>query len=402
MVLKVLKHTVRWCLLLLTGCGGGSAPDAQLAPTPVASSAPCVVTGAPPAIPDVTLQILASGLVSPVQVTHAGDGSGRLFVVEQRGTLRVYQNGQLEGGLFLDIRARVTAGGEAGLLGVAFHPQFKTNGKFYVNYTTPGPLRTVISEFTVGASAALEASERQILVIGQPFSNHNGGQVAFGPDGYLYIGLGDGGDSGDPQGNGQNLASLLGKLLRIDVDTRDTGLEYAVPADNPGWTAPGARREVWAYGLRNPWRFSFDPMSGELYAGDVGQNAREEIDIVRKGLNYGWNVVEGDICYPAGAVCNPALYEPPIIVHGSAAGWHSITGGVVYRGQTAPALCGVYLYADYVGGFVRGLRYGSAGGVFAQRDLASLAGISSLGHDEDYEVYAVRHTTGELYKLIAR
>jgi len=348
------------------------------------------------------LQSLVSGLVNPVQVTHAGDGSGRLFLVEQRGTLRVFQNGLLASGFFLDIRARVTSGGETGLLGVAFHPQFKVNGKFYVNYTAPGPLRTVIAEFTVGAAATLEASERQILVIAQPFSNHNGGQVAFGPDGYLYIGMGDGGGSGDPQGNGQNLATLLGKMLRVDVDRRDAGLEYAVPTDNPAWTAAGARREIWAYGLRNPWRFSFDPLSGELYAGDVGQNAREEIDIVKQGLNYGWNLVEGDICYPAGAVCNTALYEPPIIVHSSASGWHSITGGVVYRGQSAPALCGVYVYADYVGGFVRGLRYSPAGGVFEQRALANLPGISAFGHDESYEVYAVGHTSGELLKLIAR
>jgi glucose/arabinose dehydrogenase len=386
MALAVFKNTVRWGLLLLAGCGGGggSTPDTPPVPPPAAAGAPCVAQASPPPIPDVTLQSLASGLVSPVQVTHAGDGSGRLFIVEQRGTLRVYQNGVLAGGLFLDIRARVTAGGETGLLGVAFHPQFKTNGKFYVNYTAPGPLRTVIAEFTLGAAATLEASERQVLVIGQPFSNHNGGQVAFGPDGHLYIGMGDGGSGGDPQGNGQNLATLLGKLLRIDVDRRDTGLEYAVPADNPAWTVAGARRAIWAYGLRNPWRFSFDPLSG------------------KKGLNYGWNLVEGDICYPAGATCNTALYEPPIIVHSHASGWHSITGGVVYRGQGVPALCGVYLYADYVGGFVHGLRYSAAGGVLAQRDLASLPGISSFGHDEGYEVYAVGHTNGELYKLIAR
>ncbi|MBI5611850.1 MAG: PQQ-dependent sugar dehydrogenase [Gammaproteobacteria bacterium] len=399
----VLKNTFRLGLLLLAGCGGGggSTPDTPPVPPP-AAGAPCVAQASPPPIPDVTLQSLASGLVSPVQVTHAGDGSGRLFIVEQRGTLRVYQNGQLAGGFFLDIRTRVTAGGETGLLGLAFHPQFKTNGRFYVNYTAPGPLRTVIAEFTLGAAATLEASERQVLVINQPFSNHNGGQVAFGPDGYLYIGMGDGGSGGDPQGNGQNLATLLGKLLRIDVDRREPGLEYAVPADNPAWTAAGARREIWAYGLRNPWRFSFDPLNGELYAGDVGQNAREEIDIVKKGLNYGWNVVEGDSCYPAGAICNLALYEPPIIVHTSAAGWHSITGGVVYRGQSAPALCGVYVYADYIGGFVRALRYSATGGVFQQRDLVSLPGISSFGHDEGYEVYAVGHTSGELYKLIAR
>lgn len=356
----------------------------------------------PPPIPDVALQTLASGLVNPVQVTHAGDGSGRLFVVEQRGTLRVFQNGQWISGFFLDIRGRVTAGGETGFLGVAFHPQFANNGKFYVNYTAPAPLRTVIAEYTVGATAMLEASERQVLVVGQPFSNHNGGQLAFGPDEYLYIGLGDGGSGGDPQGNAQNLASLLGKMLRIDVNARDPGLEYAVPADNPGWAVPNTRREIWAYGLRNPWRFSFDPVDGTLYAGDVGQNSREEIDIIKKGLNYGWNQVEGDICFPPGASCNLALYEPPIIVHGHASGWFSITGGVVYRGSSFPALCGVYLYADYIGGFVRGLRYDAASGIFEQRDLITQTGISSFGYDESYEVYAVGHTNGTLFKLISQ
>jgi glucose/arabinose dehydrogenase len=271
-----------------------------------------------------------------------------------------------------------------------------------VNYTAPGPLRTVIAEYTVGAAATLEASERQILVIGQPFSNHNGGQVAFGPDGYLYIGMGDGGGGGDPQGNAQNLAVLLGKMLRIDVNGRDPGLEYAVPADNPGWAAPSARREIWAYGLRNPWRFSFDPADGTLYAGDVGQNAREEIDIIKKGLNYGWNLVEGDSCFPSGASCNPGLYEPPIVVHSHASGWFSITGGMVYRGSAVPAMCGAYVYADYIGGFVRALRYSASAGVTEQRDLLTQTGISSFGYDEGYEVYAVGHGSGVLLKLVAR
>ncbi len=388
---------------IIAGCGGsGSAPDATPAPPPVAGGAPCVTQAVPPPIPDAALQSLASGLVNPVQVTHAGDGSGLLFIVEQRGTLRVFQNGQLQGGFFLDIRGRVTSGGETGFLGVAFHPQFAGNGRFYVNYTAPSQLRTVIAEYTVGAAATLEASERQILVIGQPFSNHNGGQVAFGPDGYLYIGMGDGGGSGDPQGNAQNLATLLGKMLRIDVNGRDPGLEYAVPSDNPVFTAPGARREIWAYGLRNPWRFSFDPADGTLYAGDVGQNAREEIDIIKKGLNYGWNLVEGDICFPFGASCNLALYEPPIVVHSHASGWFSITSGVVYRGSAVPGLCGVYVYADYIGGFVRGLRYSATVGVFEQRELLFQPGISSFGYDEGHEVYAVGHGSGTLFKLVAR
>ncbi len=394
-----MRRTLHCCLLVIVGCGGGSS--APPAPPPAAGGAPCVTQAVPPPIPDVTLQSLATGLVNPVQVTHAGDGSGRLFLVEQRGTLRVFQNGQLLSGFFLDIRGRVTSGGETGFLGIAFHPQFASNGKFYVNYTAPGPLRTVIAEYTVGAAATLEASERQVLVIGQPFSNHNGGQVVFGPDGYLYIGMGDGGGSGDPQGNGQNLATLLGKLLRIDVNGRDPGLEYAVPSDNPIFTVAGARREIWAYGLRNPWRFSFDPADGTLYAGDVGQNAREEIDIIKKGLNYGWNPVEGDICFPSGASCNLALYEPPIVVHSHASGWFSITGGMVYRGLAVPALCGVYVYADYIGGFVRGLRYSPVSGVFEQRDLVSQPSISSFGYDESYEVYAVGHSSGSLFKLVA-
>lgn len=376
----------------------------------------CTAQNPLPAIPGISMQQVVTGFFSPVHVTHAGDGSGRLFVVEQRGTIRVVQGGSLIAGNFLDIRDRVsTADNEMGLLSIAFHPDFASNNKFYVNYTSDnsepnnkcsaGVTRcTIISEFTIGSQPILEDSETVILEISQPDTNHNGGQIAFGPeqpDPYLYIGMGDGGGSGDNFNNGQDLTTLHGAMLRIDINNKNTGLEYAIPSDNPLWTGvPGALREIWSYGLRNPWRFSFDPLNGDLYAGDVGQGEVEEIDIIQKETNYGWNPVEGDICYIGG--CNLSLYEAPIIVHTQSADfWFSITGGVVYRGSEIPDLCGVYLYGDYVAGTIRGLHYDGTGGVLADRNLTSVSNLSSFGYDENYEVYALNHGSGTLFKVSA-
>lgn len=376
----------------------------------------CTINGTPPPIPDISMQQVVTGLSSPVHVTHAGDGSGRLFVVEQRGTIRIVQGGSLWAENFLDIRDRVQDGGEMGLLSIAFHPDFTGNNKFYVNYTSGTAeannkcsngvsICTIISEFTIGAQPILEDSETVILEIEQPAGNHNGGQIAFGPeqpDPYLYIGMGDGGGGGDTYGNGQNLTTLLGAMLRIDINNKDTGLEYAIPPDNPSWTGePGALREIWSYGLRNPWRFSFDPLNGDLYAGDVGQNEVEEIDIIQKGLNYGWDQVEGDICYIPG--CDLNLYEAPLIVHTqSGDNWYAITGGVVYRGSEIPDLCGVYLYGDYAAGTIRGLHYDGAGGILAQKALTSVSSLSSFGYDENYEVYALNRESGILFKVSAQ
>lgn len=257
----------------------------------------------------------------------------------------------------------------------------------------------MISKFTVGATLADTAASEQILIeVPQPFSNHNGGQIAFGPDGYLYIGMGDGGSGGDPLGNGQNLTSLLGALLRVDVNNQDKGLLYAIPPDNPSWSGvSGARREIWAYGLRNPWRFSFDPLTGFLYLGDVGQNSREEIDIIRKGLNYGWNEVEGDICFLSNCVLSN--FEPPLIAH-TRSEMFAITGGLVYRGSQISDLCGVYVYGDFGTGIVKGLRYDGTK-LIEHRDLMRLSNPSSFGYDENHEVYAVDLGDGTLYKVSA-
>ena len=279
----------------------------------------------------IALQSVATGLDSPVFVGNAGDGSGRLFVIEQAGRIRIVQNGKLASQPFLDIRDRVSDGGERGLLGLGFHPGYGKSGesRFYVDYTDlKGD--TVIAEYRGGASGdpnrADPASEKVLLHIDQPFPNHNGGGTLFGPDGFLYIGMGDGGSGGDPMGNGQRLDTLLGKILRIDVDHPSSGLPYGVPDDNP-FTAGGSdRAEIWAYGLRNPWRFSFDRGNGDLWIGDVGQNRFEEVDRATqedglgRGADYGWNIMEGAHCYPSGNACDRTPYVLPVTEYDHSSG----------------------------------------------------------------------------------
>src|SRR6185369_4455684 len=280
--------------LVQTACGGGSATTTT-APTPPPNS--------------VTLTPVVAGLSSPVDLQATDDSTGRLFVVEQAGTIRILQGGALLATPFLDIRTRVAFGGEMGLLGVAFHPTFAQSRRFYVNYVRmlgTGQIQSVIAEYQISAADANQAdpaSERILLTVNQPFPNHKGGQLAFGPDKFLYIGLGDGGGEGDPLGNGQNLQTHLGKMLRIDVDHTNGALPYAIPADNP-FVAGGGLPEIWAYGLRNPFRFSFDSATGKLFAGDDGQDLFEEVDILQKGGNYGWNVMEGLHCFNPATGCN--------------------------------------------------------------------------------------------------
>lgn len=364
-------------------------------------SASSTIGGGTSGAPAIRLESVATGLSEPIGLFHAGDGSGRLFIIEQAGTIRILQNGTVGQTPFLDIRDRVSAGGERGLLGLAFHPKFEENGRLFVNYTSPtGGLHTVISEFKAGGGAADPGSERILLTIPQPFSNHNGGNIVFGPDGFLYIGMGDGGSGNDPQGNGQNLGTLLGKMLRIDVDQKASGKEYAIPPDNPFLGTSGAAPENWAYGLRNPWRFSFDSQTGLLYAGDVGQSAREEIHVIRKGGNNGWNPMEGTICTPGvNPDCDKSGYDLPIIDYPRSEGT-TVVGGYVYRGSAIPNLPGAYLYGDFGSGRLWMLRYdGSA--VSDQRLLLETGkNISSFGEDEQRELYLTDYG-GEIFKIVS-
>lgn len=385
---------------------------------PPALATPCQASDSLTAIPDIKLQLAVDGLDNPVAITHAGDGSGRLFILEQRGVIRVARDGKLQKRAFLDIRQRVVDGGERGLLGIAFHPRFKQNGRFYLNYITDhNGLTTVIAEYRVNKNGQADAaSERILLRIKQPWGNHNGGQLAFGPDGYLYIATGDGGSGDDPQNNGQNLKTLLGAILRIDVDRRDARRAYGIPPNNPFIHQQNARPEIWAWGLRNPWRFSFDRLTGELYAADVGQDDVEEIDIIEKGKNYGWRIMEGNICTPGvNPTCNTKGLTPPIYTYDHSVG-RSITGGYVYRGNQFPKLCGVYLYGDFVSQAIWGLRYKNGKVIqhktlFAARSLLRLAVdyfsdegllISTFGEDENGEIYVASYESGRIYKIVKK
>jgi glucose/arabinose dehydrogenase len=339
----------------------------------------------------------------PLDLQNAGDGSGRLFVVEQGGYIRVIYNDSAEGaGLFLDISGRVdSSGNEMGLLGLAFHPDFKNNGNFFVNYTDGN--NTVISRFTVdpdNPDSTDPETEETVLTFSQPYANHNGGQIAFGPgDGYLYIGTGDGGSGGDPQGNAQNRKTLLGKILRIDVDNRDTGLNYAIPPDNPfSGNAEGYREEIYAYGLRNPWRFSFDTQSDSLWAADVGQNTVEEINLIEKGGNYGWNIMEGSLCFNPSEGCDSSGLELPVYEYRHTID-RSITGGYVYRGEELPELRGAYIYADFISGLIWGLWY-KEGEEIRNYTLAETGlNISSFGTGSDNELYLTAFD-GNIYRLV--
>lgn len=355
--------------------------------------------------PDVgpRLQLIASGFDRPVQVTHAGDGSGRLFVTERPGTVRIVRGGQVESEPFLDIRERVSLGGERGLLSIAFPPDYARQGHLFAYYAgLDGDI--VISRFEVSADAdrADAGSEEVILRIPHPnFDNHYGGQLAFGPDGYLHAGTGDGGGAGDPQGNAQNPDSLLGKLLRIDVLSEpDSGLAYAIPADNPFADGQAGRPEVWALGLRNPWRFSFDRLTGDLWIGDVGQSRFEEIDRqpaeASGGRNYGWNILEGGACYPAPPCEQPARYAPPLAAYGRELGG-SVTGGLVYRGPGA-GVRGWYVFGDFVSGRIFILL--GQGGDWALDTLAETGlSITGFGEDQAGRIHLVDYEAGALHRL---
>lgn len=343
---------------------------------------------------------------SPVEYTHANDGTNRVFVIEQEGTIRVFENdaNTASAGTYLDIKNKVASGGEMGLLGLAFHPDFKQNGYFYVNYTKNNPRETIVSRFkapSAGASKVDPASEVILFRFEQPYSNHNGGKVLFGPDGYLYVSTGDGGSGGDPQNNGQNRSSWLGKILRVDVNSTEKG-NYGIPADNPFKSNKnGYREEIFAYGLRNPWRVSFDA-NGRLWVGDVGQDKIEEVDIVTKGGNYGWRIKEANADYNAkGNTVDASELIPPIWHYSHANGDVSITGGIVYRGAANPALRGKYIYADYASGRIWALTT-KDGKTATNQELMSGAGaISAFGEDQKNELYMCDLGSGKILKLAA-
>jgi glucose/arabinose dehydrogenase len=344
----------------------------------------------PPPVDGVRLVEVASGLSAPLYLTSP-PGDARLFVVEQPGRIRVIENGALLPTPFLSLVGQISTGGERGLLSMAFDPRYAQTGFFYVDYTDPaGHTRVVRYRVSADRNVADPASAQQILFVEQPFSNHNGGLLLFGPDGMLYVGMGDGGSGGDPLGHGQNPGTLLGDILRLDVDGAQP---YEIPADNPYVGQAGKRGEIWVMGVRNPWRFAFDRRNGDLYVADVGQNAWEEISVVpttSAGANLGWNVMEGTHCYRPATGCNQAGLLLPVHEYSHATTACSITGGFVYRGAAMAALRGHYFYSDYCGGWLRSLRYAN-GQAVDQHDWA-ISGVGNiLGFGED--------TAGELYML---
>ena len=382
-----------------------SVPAASAAtpapPSPSSSAAPAISTAPTtsggtsqfdPGAVLVTAEPVVDIPGNPLAVVSPDDGSGRLFVVDKTGRIWVVTDGQRADRPFLDIRSKVSKGAEQGLLGLAFHPGFATDRRFYLDYTDRNG-DTVVSEWRVSGGDAGTAdadSERVLLTVDQPFANHNGGDVVFGPDNFLYITLGDGGSAGDPQGNGQRLDTLLGKILRIDVDHPSGNRPYGIPADNPFAGRSDVRPEIYVYGMRNPWRISFDDATGDLWIGDVGQNAFEEIDVVRAGSgggqNFGWNRMEGFHCYPASDSCSTSGVTLPVSEYGRDLGC-SVTGGVVARGNV-PALEGGYLFSDYCSGTIWAID--------ADRDESrtptivgeSGASISAFGLAADGAIYA--------------
>ena len=353
------------------------------------------------------LETVATGLNFPLYLTTAPSDDNRLFIVEKGGLISIIKNGTLLETPFLDIHRLVSTGGEQGLLGLAFDPGYATNGRFYVSYTdTSGDSKIVRYSVSGNPDIAQTAPDRVLLTIDQPFANHNGGNIVFGPDGYLYIGMGDGGSGNDPHGNGQDKTDLLGSLLRIDVQPQD---DYTIPGDNPFISQPSASPELWDIGLRNPWRFSFDRKTGDLYIADVGQNAREEVNVAPaaqgrgKGINYGWNIMEGTICTPGvNTNCNKTGLTLPVLDYDHSNDNCSVTGGYVYRGSAIPGIQGTYFYADYCAGWVKSFVYrnGAATDHKEWKALSPGGNITSFGEDGQGELYILT-SQGDVYRIIA-
>lgn len=359
-----------------------------------------------PSLNAISLQLVASGLTAPLDLEQPNDGSGRLFVVEQGGAIKILQNGAVLPQPFLNISNKVIFQGEMGLLGLTFHPAFQSNRKFYVNYVrnADGQFQSVIAEYLASVTNPNQsdpASEQILLTVNQVsnFTNHKAGQLAFGPDGFLYFGLGDGGGAGDPFGHGQNTQTLLGKMLRIDVNGNSPGLPYRIPSDNP-FVGGGGLPEIWAYGFRNPWRFSFDHNTGRMFVADVGQDRFEEIDIVQKGGNYGWNTMEGLHCFNPPSDCSMSGLSLPIIEisHPEA---EAVIGGFVYHGSNIPGLRNMYIFGD-LSGKIWSLTEGPAGTFTRALLLNPGFNVSSFGQDAAGELYVVDISGGRILKLVSQ
>jgi len=380
--------------LVLTVMAAACGPGDPASPGP----------GLPPSTLAVRLRQVASGLASPVFLTSPPGDQERTFVVEQGGRIRIIRNDALVSAPFLDISSRIQNGGEQGLLGLAFHPGYAANGRLVVYYTnTSGDIRIASYRVTANPDVADPASEQILLAVPHPSnSNHNGGMVAFGPDGRLYAGIGDGGGGGDPSGNGQNRNVLLGKIVRLDVSA---GGQASVPPGNPFFGQAGMRPEIWSYGLRNPWRFSFDRLTGDLYIGDVGQNEREEINASTevsefgRGLNYGWRIMEGNSCFSPSSGCNRSGLTVPVLDYTHTDGC-SVTGGYVYQGSLVSGLQGQYLYADYCQGWVRSFRLSGDQAIqqFEWPTLSPGGQITSFGEDARGELYILTGS-GKVFRI---
>jgi len=384
-------------LAILAACGDTQARPAGNVKADEGGVATSMGDAAVQAPTRVRLEQIGERFKNPVHITSPA-GDARLFIVEQAGRIRVIRNGSVLSQPFLDISSRVRSGGEQGLLSVAFDPNYRSSGYFYVNFTDRNG-DTRIERFTVGSNADIADPQSSKLVLGidQPYSNHNGGLVMFGPDGMLYIGMGDGGSGGDPHHNGQNTQTLLGKMLRIDVGSDP----YRTPPDNPYADGSRGKREIWATGMRNPWRFSFDRAKSLLYIADVGQNELEEINVApanRAGLNYGWNVMEANKCFRS-ATCDQTGLHLPAVTYNHVGNACSVTGGYVYRGRKIPAIAGHYFYSDYCAGWLRSFRYENGRPVDSREwKMDDVGHVVSFGEDSAGELYILSEN-GRVYRI---
>ncbi|MGZ8528677.1 MAG: PQQ-dependent sugar dehydrogenase [Candidatus Limnocylindrales bacterium] len=389
-----------------TSSSAETALGAIAADRGAATSGPAVAAGFDATLVNLSLSKVAGNLSSPVFVTNAGDASGRLFIVEQGGRIKILQGGVVLAAPFLDIHTKVSKSGERGLLGLAFHPDYAVNGKFYVYYTdTKGRIAIAVYHRSTGDPNRASSTGSVLLRISKPYANHNGGTLAFGPDGYLYLGTGDGGSAGDPGNRAQDLGSLLGKILRINVNGRTSARPYIIPKTNP-YVGKTGLDQIWARGVRNPWRFSFDSVTGDLWIGDVGQNRYEEIDRSTaasgggRAKNYGWRVVEGDSCYRPATGCSKSGKKIPLAVYGHSKGC-SVTGGYVYRGTEYSVLVGGYLFADFCSGRIWAVTAQGAARQTPRQLLDSTLMISSFGQAEDGSLYVTDLRNGGVWKVVA-